>query len=46
MDMILPLSVWISHKIYRATRNPYLGGIITGLVACILAVTNTLTYVP
>jgi len=44
--LILPLSVWISHKIYKATRNPYLGGIITGLVACILAVTNTLTYVP
>jgi len=41
--LILPLSVLISHVIYRKTRNPYIGGIIMGIIACILTVTNTLT---
>lgn len=41
--LILPLSVLISHLIYRKTKNPYIGGIIMALVACILTVTNTLT---
>jgi len=41
--LILPLSVLISNMIYRKTRNPYIGGIIMGIVACILTVTNTLT---
>ena len=40
--LILPLSVVISRVIYRATKNPYIGGIIMGTVACILQVTNTL----
>ena len=41
--IILPLSVYISHLIYRRTRNPYIGGILMGIIACILTVTNTLT---
>ena len=41
--LILPLSVLICNTIYRKTRNPYIGGIIMGLIACILTVTNTLT---
>jgi len=41
--LILPLSVLISHVIYRKTKNPYIGGILMGLIACILTVTNTLT---
>ena len=41
--LILPLSVLISHLIYKKTKNPYIGGIITALIACILNVTNTLT---
>ena len=41
--VILPLSAYICHKIYLKTRNPYIGGIIMGLIACILTVTNTLT---
>lgn len=41
--VILPLATWICHKIYKKTNNPYIGGIIMGLIACILAVTNTLT---
>ena len=41
--LILPLSVWISNAIYKKTKNPYIGGIIMGIIACILTVTNTLT---
>ncbi len=41
--LILPLSAWISHRLYKKTNNPYLGGIIMGIIACILTVTNTLT---
>ncbi len=41
--VILPLSGWVSHKIYMKTNNPYIGGIIMGFIACILTVTNTLT---
>ena len=41
--VILPLSVFICNKIYKKTKNPYIGGMIMGTIACILAVTNTLT---
>ena len=41
--LILPLHVLISNTIYRKTKNPYIGGIIMGLIACVLTVTNTLT---
>lgn len=41
--IILPLSVYISNLIYRKTKNPYIGGILMGIIACILTVTNTLT---
>lgn len=41
--LILPLASLISHIIYRRTKNPYIGGIIMGIIACILTVTNTLT---
>ena len=41
--LILPLASFISHMIYKKTKNPYLGGIIMGIIACILTVTNTLT---
>ena len=41
--LILPLSVLVSHIIYKKTKNPYIGGIIMAIVACILTVTNTLT---
>ena len=40
--LILPLSALINHLIYRKTKNPYIGGIIMGVIACILTVTNTL----
>ena len=41
--LILPLASLISNVIYRKTKNPYIGGIIMGIIACILTVTNTLT---
>lgn len=41
--LILPLSAYICHKIYKKTNNPYIGGILMGIIACILTVTNTLT---
>ena len=41
--IILPLAALISHLIYRRTKNPYIGGIIMALIACIMTVTNTLT---
>ncbi len=41
--LILPLASLISHIIYKKTKNPYIGGIIMGMIACILTVTNTLT---
>ena len=41
--LILPLSVLINHLIYKKTKNPYIGGIIMAVIACILTVTNTLT---
>ena len=41
--IILPLSSYICHKIYKKTNNPYIGGILMGIIACILTVTNTLT---
>ncbi len=41
--IILPLSVLVSHIIYKRTKNPYIGGIIMATVACIMTVTNTLT---
>lgn len=41
--LILPLNVVISNAIYRRTKNPYIGGIIMGIIACIPTITNTLT---
>ena len=41
--VILPVAALISHLIYRRTKNPYIGGIIMALLACIMTVTNTLT---
>ena len=40
---ILPVASFICNKIYRKTRNPYIGGIIMGIIVCVITVTNTLT---
>ena len=41
---ILPLAAFVCRKIYNKTKNPYIGGIIMALIACIVSCTNTLTY--
>lgn len=43
MLLILPASVVISRMIYKVTRNPYLSGIISGVVVTLLSCTNTTT---
>ena len=40
----LPLAVLVSRAIYKKTNNPYLGGIIMGLLVTVASCTNTLTY--
>ena len=34
----------ISRKVYRVTRNPYLAGIIIGIIVTLMATANTLTW--
>ena len=36
--------MFVCSKIYKKTKNPYIGGIIMGILACMISVTNTLTY--
>jgi pimeloyl-ACP methyl ester carboxylesterase len=42
--VILPVTTIISRKIYRVTNNPYLGGIINGLIVTLITSANTLTW--
>lgn len=44
MAVILPLTAVISRKIYKQTGNPYLPGIINGLLVTIISCANTLTW--
>jgi dienelactone hydrolase len=44
--VFLPLAAIISRKIYRVTNNPYLAGIINGVMVVIISCTNTLTIIP
>lgn len=39
----LPVAAVVSRKIYRATRNPYLPGLIFGTIVTLIACSNTLT---
>ncbi|SLM15598.1 Conserved membrane-spanning protein [uncultured spirochete] len=41
-----PLAVILDRKLFKLTKNPYLGGIIFALIMTIMACTNTLTAVP
>lgn len=43
MLVILPGAAWVSRIIYRQTKNPYLPGIICGVMVAIISCTNTLT---
>lgn len=38
---ILMIAPIISRKIYKATKNPYLGGLINGIIMATICVTNT-----
>lgn len=42
--VFLPLTAVISRKIYRVTKNPYLPGIINGLIITLISCSNTLTW--
>ncbi len=42
--VILPVSAVISRKIYKMTNNPYLAGIINGVIITLITCSNTLTY--
>ncbi len=41
-----PLAVILDRKLYKVTRNPYLGGIIFAMIMTIIACTNTLSQLP
>ena len=41
--MILPLFAVLSRILYKATKNPYLAGIIMAIIVTIMSCTNTLT---
>lgn len=44
MLVILPAAAVMSRKIYRETNNPYLPGIIMGVIVTLMSCTNTLTW--
>lgn len=46
MLVILPGAVVVSRIIYKETKNPYLPGIICGVIVAITSCTNTLTMIP
>lgn len=46
MLVILPVSAIISRVVYKVTRNPYLAGIVNGIIVAILSCTNTNTTFP
>lgn len=40
----LPLATFISRAIYKRTNNPYLPGMINGLIITLISCSNTLTW--
>jgi len=42
--VILPVTTIMSRKIYRVTGNPYLPGIVNGVIVTLISCTNTLTW--
>ena len=42
--VFLPVTMIMTRKIYRATGNPYLPGIINGVLVTLIACSNTLTW--
>ena len=41
---ILPIAAIVSRKIYKATNNPYLGGIINAIIIALISSANTVTF--
>ena len=41
---ILPLSVLVSRKLYKASGNPYLPGIINAVIVALVSCANTCTF--
>jgi hypothetical protein len=44
--LYFPLAVILDRKLFKVTRNPYLGGIIFAVIMTIIACTNTLSQLP
>lgn len=44
--LYFPLAVILDRKLYKVTKNPYLGGIIFALIMVTIACTNTLSQLP
>jgi hypothetical protein len=44
--VVIPLAAIVTRKIYRETKNPYLGGIIYAMLITLIMVSNTLTELP
>jgi hypothetical protein len=42
--IFLPVTAVMTRKVYRVTGNPYLPGIINGIIVTIISCTNTLTW--
>ena len=44
--IIIPGASIIDRKLYRVTKNPYLAGIITGVIVAIISCCNTTSILP
>ena len=44
--VVMFVSPWIARKIYKETRNPYLGGILNAIIVVATTAAMTITYVP
>ena len=43
--VILPFAAFLTRKIYKKTRNPYIGGILMGVLVVVMTVTNQLCQI-
>jgi hypothetical protein len=42
--VILPITAIMARKVYRVTNNPYLPGLINGILVTLISCSNTLTW--
>ena len=45
MVLILPAAIFVSRKIYKATKNPYIAGIILAIIVTIISCTNSRDFI-